>query len=188
MNVPKMTDVVPFHEHAWSGYSTDRLRRKISQLHYLALSLGLEVIVGHYADEAFASGRYGDYLDWERLIRINARNHGFQTVGTLGHEIGHAIFGHLGPNNDADEEAANRVMLALVLDEVDFAKHFDPDRHLYRSPNQNREEVVDLFACDFRTLRTRVQLGPSSLSSTVTPVSPTTTLQNQSETDVGALR
>lgn len=166
MNIPTMTDVVPFSEHEWTGYSTDRLQRKIAQLHYLALTLSLDVIVGNYAEEEFASGRGGDYLNWKRLIRINARNHGYQTVTTLGHEIGHAIFGHVGPNNDTDEEVADRVMLALVLDEDDFVRYFDPDRHLYRSPNQNTKEVVDLFACDFRALRKRVALGHPSLSST----------------------
>lgn len=158
MSIAEMVDCHRLDEHVWTGYFPDSLADRLDYLHGFAIALGCEVVVGTYVDQTLL--RYGDYWAPAHRIRINAKNHGYQAVDTMAHEIGHAIFRHGEAGNPDFEDQADRVALALLLDENAFQRHFDPDRHLWVSPNRNIREVVDLFGCGFKTLRRRAEGGP----------------------------
>jgi hypothetical protein len=153
---------VTFAEHCWSGYSTPVLQRKLADLHRLAVSFDIPVLVVEYA-EGFGYDpvrRCGDYSAETGLITLNRRLYAYQAVGSLAHELIHAFHRDRGGDPEA-EERADRGAVNLVVPEDVYLERFDPERHLYTGKHRNVREVVDLFSCDFRTLRKRTELGPS---------------------------
>lgn len=160
MSGPQMIDCHRLDEHEWTGYFPEHLASRLNYLRGLAIALGCTVVVGTYADPAVS--RYGDYWAPGHRIRINSKNHGYQAVDAMAHEIGHAMFRHGEFGNLGFEAAANRVALALLLDEGTFREKFDPDRHLYTSPDRDIRDVVDLFGCGWKAMRWAVDAWPAS--------------------------
>jgi hypothetical protein len=119
--------------------------------HLLGLANAWDV---HVATAPLSGTRYGEYYAGLNEILLNEKMHGYQAVDCLAHELTHAFHRDVGTIPE-QEDRANRGAIALVLDEATYQRAFDPRRHLYRSPEQNRTEAIQIFGCGFQVLRWR---------------------------------
>lgn len=126
------------------------IQAKLDYLLGLATAWDVDVETAPLSDT-----RYGEYYAGTNRIRLNEKMHGYQAIDTLAHELTHAFHRDVGYEIPAQEARANRGAIALLLDEATYQRAFDLRRHLYRSPEQSRSEVMEIFGCGFRTLKWR---------------------------------